>query len=66
MQAAVDAKIKEDAGEEIQPPKPGSVDDTIAKWIAPVSACVREWTRSSVHLACGGRKGKYRTKTEDV
>lgn len=37
MQAAVDAKVKEDAGETVEPPKPGSVDDTIAKWIAPVS-----------------------------
>lgn len=36
MQAAVDAKVKEDAGETVEPPKPGSVDDTIAKWIAPV------------------------------
>lgn len=36
MQAAVDSKAKEDQGEKVEPPKPGSVDDTIAKWIAPV------------------------------
>ncbi|GAA5966107.1 hypothetical protein JCM8115_004936 [Rhodotorula mucilaginosa] len=38
MQAAVDAKVKEDAGETVEPPKPGSVDDTIAKWIAPIKS----------------------------
>ncbi|BGP52566.1 hypothetical protein JCM8202_004936 [Rhodotorula sphaerocarpa] len=38
MQAAVDSKAKEDQGEKVEPPKPGSVDDTIAKWIAPIKS----------------------------
>lgn len=36
MQAAVDSKSKEDQGEKEEAPKPGSVEETIAKWIAPV------------------------------
>ncbi|POY70553.1 hypothetical protein BMF94_6467 [Rhodotorula taiwanensis] len=36
MQAAVDSKSKEDQGEKEEAPKPGSVEETIAKWIAPI------------------------------
>lgn len=37
MQAAVETRDRETKGEKVEPPKPGSVEDTIAKWIAPVS-----------------------------
>ena len=64
MQAAVDAKVKEDAGENVEPPKPGSVDDTIAKWIAPVSSpalslstCKRKKTPARSPFFCFARPG---------
>ncbi|BGP36273.1 hypothetical protein JCM10450v2_000169 [Rhodotorula kratochvilovae] len=38
MQAAVDASEKEAAGEQEPAPLPGSVADTISKWIAPIKS----------------------------
>ncbi|GJN92016.1 hypothetical protein Rhopal_005044-T1 [Rhodotorula paludigena] len=38
MQAAVDAAEKEAAGEQLEAPAPGSVAETISKWIAPIKS----------------------------
>ncbi|GAA6018640.1 hypothetical protein JCM10207_008990 [Rhodosporidiobolus poonsookiae] len=38
MQAAVEAAENEKAGNVVEPPAPGSVADTISKWIAPIKS----------------------------
>lgn len=58
MQAAVDAAENDKAGKVIEPPAPGSVADTISKWIEPVRPVFASGSAlssaSAAHVQGGG------------